>query len=158
MREWLYHIYYWIRKKEIDKAKLKLKKVKTDVVFQAITSNCWKMGIQYDVVIKTADVVIVKFRGSRKNIILKYHRTDMVFVEEVNAFRALIEDSGAEKGIYITTGCFEGKVYKVKSTHLFQNYKLVDGVHFLSYQLGLVGSYLECLTRKKLKFYKYMPY
>lgn len=158
MNSFINKIYLIIRKKEIFKAKIKLKKVKTDLVLKVLTKICWNCGIQYEIIIKRYDVLILKLTGKKENIIFKYHKTDMVFMEDYQRFLNYIDEYSAQKGVYITTGVFENKILSDLNHFIFNDkVKLVDCISFIRYQLGLFNDTYKAFTKDTLKFYRYLP-
>lgn len=150
----LLKLYLKLRKYEVEKAKAKLKIMNVDIILQCLTKNCWRYGVQYDVIIKTQDYFIIKLFGTRKNVLIKYHKTDIVFLEDYNRFLYEINLNESQKGIYITTGIFNFKMSKFLNNRMI----LEDNIHFIKYQLGFSGTTQEVFYRKKIKFFKYIIY
>lgn len=150
-------IYFKIRKDEINKGKRNLKKLKVNTVYLCITRNCWKYNIQYQVIVKNKDKVILNFKSGEKNTLLQYHKATMVFYREYCKFLNTMDINKIEKGFYITTGIFEEKVLKENKKNLFRKkIKLEDGRHFLKEQLGYGFTINDVFKKKKLNFYKYL--
>lgn len=152
-------LYYKLRKKEIDKAKVVLKKIKMDMVFNAITNNCWKNGIQYETLIKNNEVLVMKLNGKKEVVLLKFHKSDMVFAEDYERLVLIMDELGIKKGIYITTGVFEAKIIKnlKKPFSTFHNIKIENNLAFIRGQLGLTGKAVDIFKYKKLTFLNYLP-
>jgi hypothetical protein len=148
-----------IRKDEIKKGKMMLRKVNIDTVFNTLTKDCWKNRIQYETILKNDSFLIIKLIGRRQKIIFKFHKADMVFIEDYEKFLGFIGNHNASKGIYICTGVFEGKVEKdlVVNFPLINNVKIEDGFHFIKRQLGLGGKAIEVFKSNKLSFLVYLP-
>lgn len=153
----LYRLYYKLRKKEIEKAKVRLKKMKIDTILQCLTKECWKYGIQFELIIKTNEYFTISLLGRKKRFLLKYHNSDMVFFEDFNKFVFDVEMSGPSKALYITTGVFEPKIIKQHSGMLFnRRIKIYDNLMFIKSQLGLTDT-VELFSKKQLKFFNYLP-
>ena len=147
-------LYLKIRKDEVEKAKAKLKKMNIDIIFQCLTKECWVYGVQYDVVIKTQDYFIIKLFGRKKDVLIKYHKTDLVFIEDYNRFLYEVNLNQAQKGIYITTGVFDFRI----SRFFYNKIIIEDNIHFIKYQLGFHENTQKVFYRKKIKFFKYLEY
>lgn len=151
-------IYLRFRKDEIEKGKYRMKKIKLDNILQCINKECWKINIQCSVILRTNDAIILKLEGVRETILLKYHRTDMIFVEDFDRFINILKSYKVNKGVYITTGVFEAKIAKITNHFLFGNrVKLEDNFRFLKRQLGWKGKTEDTIKNNKLKFYHYLP-
>jgi len=147
-------LYQKIRKSEVEKAKARLNKMNIDIIFQCLTKDCWGYGIQYDIVIKTEDYFILKLFERRKDVLIKYHKTDLVFLEDYNRFLYELNLNKAQKGIYITTGVFDFRKY-----NFFYNKVIIqDNMDFIKYQLGFYGTTKEVFHKKRIKFFKYLDY
>ena len=150
----LLKLYLKFRKHEVEKAKTKLKTMNIDIILQCLTKNCWRYGIQYDVIIKTQDYFIIKLFGRKKNLLIKYQKTDVIFLEDYNRFLYEVNLNESQKGIYIITGIYDFKISK-----FFNNQIIIeDNIHFIKYQLGFYGTTQEVFYKKKIKFFKYMIY
>lgn len=151
-------IYYGLRKKEIEKAFIKIKRVKIDTILQTLTKLCWKHNIQYEVFIKTSDLLIIKLIGHKEMILFKYHKATIVARNDIDAFMNLVDENKASKGIYITTGEFSAK-RKINHKSLFSKRDIIfeDGSQFIRRQLGLKGMASDAFKGSKLKFFKYIP-
>jgi len=147
-------LYLRIRENEVEKSKAKLKKMNIDIIFQCLTKDCWRYGIQYDVVIKTEDYFILKIFGRKKDVLIKYHRTALVFLEDYNRFLYEVNLNQAQKGIYITSGEFDFR----KSNIFHHKINIQDNIHFIKYQIGLHGTTQQVFYKKKIKFFKYLEY
>lgn len=147
-------LYLKLRKDEVEKAKAKLNIMNIDTIFQCLTKDCWVYGVQYDVVIKTQDYFIIKLFGRRKDVLIKYHKTDVVFSEDYDRFLYEVNLNESQRGVYITTGVFDFKISK------FFNNKIIieDNAHFIKYQLGFYATTKEVFYRRKIKFFKYLEY
>ena len=136
-----------------------LKKIKIDTVFDAITKSCWKHGLQYETIIKNNEVIEIRLKSRREQVLFKFHKTDMVFVDDYEKFVLKMELLDIKRGVYITTGVFEGKVVKNyrRVFPFFNNVNIEDNVDFIKGQLGLWGKAAEVFKYKKLNFYRYLP-
>lgn len=150
-------LYMMLKKEQIDKAVLKFKKIDINIVYELLTKNCWKYGIQYEVIIKTKDLIEVRLYSEREEILFKFHKTPIVFIGEYNNFIDRLRACKVRKGIYITTGVFEEIILKSHSKR-FEGRKVIleDNFHFLKKQIWLKYKG-KPLKFKELQFYKYLP-
>jgi hypothetical protein len=148
-----------LKKNEIRKAKLFLKKIRIETIFDILTKNCWKYDIQYELLIKKEDMLIIKLRGNKEYILLIFHKTDLVTIDEYTKFNILANCHRVTKAIYITTGCFHEAIQNEYKDVLsfFCNVKLENGFRFIKGQLGLYGKAVKVFKYKKLDFFCYMP-
>lgn len=151
-------IYYGLRKKEIEKAFVKLKGIKIDTILQRLTKLCWKHNIQYEIFIKTSDLLIIKLMGRKEMILFKYHKVNTVSRNDIDIFMNLVDRVKATKGIYITTGEFTAK-RKINNNCLFSKRDIIfeDGSKFIRRHLGLKDTATDAFKGSKLKFFKYLP-
>lgn len=149
--------YLKIRNKEIIKAKNKLKKLTINTIADNITKNCWKNNIQYDVILKNSDELLIKLEGRSKMWLLKYDKSAMVFYDEFDKFLNYMDIYKAEKGIYITIGVFEPKILKSCHHIFYSDVKLIDSIKFIKEQLGFRKKCEEIFKYGKLNFYAYFP-
>lgn len=154
----LNHLYYKLKKDEIERAYTILKLTKIDTMLQSLCKVCWKNNIEYKIIIKTSSSVSILLRGYCETVLFKYHKADMVSKEEIDFFMNLVDDNKAEKGVYITTGNFDFQ--RQLSFRSFIAYKkdimLQDGVTFIKNQVGFKGN-SENLKADKIDFFKYLP-
>jgi hypothetical protein len=152
-------VYGRIRRNEIKKAKVMIKKIRIDMIFDSITRNCWKSGIQYETLMKNAEILDIKLKGRKEVVLIRFHKADMIFIEDYERFIIEMEVHGVKRGTYITTGVFEGKIIKINSKvySLSRQVKVIDFFDFIKSQLGLYGIASEVFKSKKLRFYKYFP-
>lgn len=151
-------VYFKFHRNAIQTAKIRLKKISIETVLQCISKNCWRFGIQYEVLIKTSDTLVIKIRGKKQCILLRYHKADMVFYDDFCRFLNFLVAENIPKGVYITTGVFEERILKVKSNPLFRKQiMLEDYRQFIIGQLLFTGQNSDRFKQKKLKFFKYLP-
>lgn len=150
-------VYLKLRKEEIEKARFRLKNIKMDSVLQNITKSCWKFNLPYEIYLKTKDCVVIKLLGLSESVLIKYHNRDLVSISDINAFINEIDGTGADRGIYITTGRFKIRKKYVSLLEKEKNIILEDGTSFIIEQLGIQGRVEEALKENRLKFYKYFP-
>jgi len=151
-------LYYQLKKDEIEKASTILKRIDIDTIFQNLSKLCWKYNIQWEVVIKTNYILKLKLRGNYQIILFKYHKIEMVSLEEIESFMNELDEINANKGFYITTGEFIRR--NNGSNKLSLNKKdliLEDNFNFIKNNLGLKGRANEDFKIKKFNFYKYLP-
>lgn len=72
-------IYFKIKRKEIKKAKYRLRRLKINTLLDLLIRNCKEKNIIYNVLEQTKTEMLVELTGSKEKILLKYDRTDMVF-------------------------------------------------------------------------------
>lgn len=151
-------MYYKLRKDEIAKAKYMLKRMKTEVILDIITKCCWRYSIQYEILIKNLEILEIKLKGSNETVLLKFHKSGMVFHEDYEKFLLAMDVHGVRRGIYITSGVFEGRILK-QHKNVFSKKKVIiqDNFHFIKGQLGLKESAHNVFKLKKIDFFKYLP-
>ena len=151
-------LYYRLRKDEIIKAKNILSKIKIDSVFECLTKCCWKYGIQYEILFKNKEMFIIKLMGRSEIVIIKFHRSEMVLLEDYVAFLSIIGNYHIKRSIYITTGEFEEKITRNEKGNplLSKENRIEDGCRFIRRQLGLKGTASEIFNYKIFNFYNYL--
>jgi hypothetical protein len=151
-------LYYLLKKDEIEKASTILKRIDIETIFQNLSKLCWNYNIQWEIIIKTNYLLSIKLMGLNQVIMLKYHKTDFVTLEQIDLFLNEIDKTKANKGFYITTGKFQRKNKKNHTINLKdKDLILEDGFIFIKNNLGLIGRAKDHFTIKKLNFYKYLP-
>lgn len=140
--------YLKIRGDELYKGKVELKKINIEVVKENITKNCWNYNIQYEIFLKTSNLLIIKLIGREKTILFKYHKKDRVALRDYQDFLNYLEIYSIEKGVYVTTGVFENNISKNIDNILNRRVKKVDGIKLIKRQLKVNGlSFLEYLPQ-----------
>jgi hypothetical protein len=154
----LNNVYYKMRKEEIEKASTRFKRIKIDTILQILTKICWKYNIQYEVIIKTSDILTIKLIGNLETVVFKYHKTDMVLKAEVDFFMNELDENKAHKGVYLTTGKFE-KLEGVSCRDLAvkKDCMLEDSFAFIRRHIGIRGKAARKFRIDKLNFFKYLP-
>lgn len=156
--ELLNKLYYTVRKKEVEIAKRRLRKINIDVILKCISKSCWKYNVQYEVILKTAEILVIKIKGKKSNLILKYHICDLVFMEGYNSFMDYLFIYNRCMGIYITTGVFESKAIRASNSIFLHNkIRLENNITFIRKQLGLFGKANQIFKYRKLRFDRYLP-
>lgn len=151
-------IYYRLRKEEIEKANIIFKKIKIDTILKNLTKNCWEYNIQYETIIKTSSVLIIKLVGMKETVVFKYRKTDMVTKTDMELFMSELDENRAKKGVYITTGRFEErKNMSIKDWILKKDIIFQDNFTFIKKQLGLKGKAIKNFNEENLKFFKFLP-
>lgn len=150
-------VYTNMRRNEIHKAKWILRKIKINMVEDIITNACWKFGIQYKIVFKTSNIILMDLKGNKTHFILEYHRCNIVEMKNFNIFINVMFQYNVDKGIYITTGTFENKIVKLCDDANFANVRLVDNFKFIKEQLGICGRAADIFKKSRLNFYRYLP-
>jgi hypothetical protein len=153
------NLYNVVRKKEIIRLRKIIRNLKVDLFYAALTKGCWKFGIQYEILVKNIDVLEIKLRRGKKELIIKFHKTLMVFMEDYDRFLATLKRYEVSRGIYITTGVFEQKIINSyrRGVSFDNKVKLEDMTSFGRGQLGWNGRSEDVLKEKTLKLYKYLP-
>ena len=152
-------IYYRIRRKELRSLKRAFKIIKVDSFYEALTKGCWKFGTQYNIIVKSNDVLEIKLSRGKKQIVIKFHKTLMVFMDDYERFLATLSRQNVKRGVYITTGVFEHKVIRSNRREIptEKKVKLEDMFSFGRVQLGLWGKSQDMLRTRKLNLFKYLP-
>lgn len=151
-------VYYKLRKEEIEKASTRFKRIKTDTILQNLSKLCWKFNIQYEIIIKTRDILVIRLTSERETVVLKYHNCSMVSKKEIDIFMSEIDKREAHRGIYITTGNFETKERQsFKNLFLKKDIMLEDCLSFIKGQLGLRGKTMQSFKTSRLNLLKYLP-
>jgi hypothetical protein len=143
-----------VRRKEAIKAKNMLKKIKIDTIYEILTKYCWKYGMQYDILYKSVELMIIKLCGRREVVLISFSKADIVHMKEFEQFIMKINMYKGNKGIYITTGIFEESIEK---SYKQFDMELVDGFHFIKSQIGIASNAEEVFKYNKFKFYRYLP-
>ncbi|OPJ64175.1 hypothetical protein [Clostridium oryzae] len=153
-------LYENFRSEEIEKARLYIKKFKVDAFYEEITRCCWVSSVQYELFIKNNSMLEIKLIGRNSRRILKFHKTGRVYQEDYEHFIHLLKCSGIKKGIYITTGVFDKKVFKYNkeiAIPLGKKVILEDGNDFIRRQLGFSDSAQKVFKDNGVKVYSYIP-
>lgn len=150
------YLYFKLRKKQLLKAQTKLKKITIGTVFKKITNACWYNNVNYNVILKNSKVLIIILFGTKNNVLIRYHKKNIINVIDYKLFLNEIENQDIKKAIYITTGEFNEEILKYNSiTYFNMKIRLEDSKHFLKNQLG-IGNNCSHMC-KKLNFYRYIP-
>ena len=148
---WRDRFYYKLRKKEINNSIRGLRKIKITAILQGISKECWESNIQYEVIIESYDILLLQAAGLRKNVLLMYHKTSKVNLEQLKCFKQYMNIYRADRGVYITLGNFQGD-YKID-----RNIKLVNGVDFVRAQIGFFRRAYQVFSKNQISFYKFLP-
>jgi hypothetical protein len=153
-------IYFKLRKKDIEKAKKRFKKLTISKFFEILTKDCWKYNVQYSIIIKTVDLLIVNLTGRRNSYIFIFNKTELVIYEDYRRIVKMIDNYYIKKCIYISTGNFENRIFEEykRIPRKYKRYlKLIDGFHFIKEQLGWKKNINGILNQYKLKLLGYLP-
>lgn len=152
-------VFYRIRRKELRSLKRALKIIQVDNFYETLTKSCWKLEIHYSLIVKNSDILEIKLCRGKKEVIIKFHKTLMVFMEDYERFVATLSRHNVKKGIYITTGVFEHKVIRNNRSKIptEKKVKLEDMFSFGRSQIGLLGKSQDMLRSRRLNLYKYLP-
>lgn len=152
-------LYCSIRREEFRKLSRIIRRLTVDKFYEVLTKNCWEFGIQYEILIKNNEILEIKLSGMKRQSILKYHTTAMVFEDEYEKFVNTLARHDIYKGIYITTGIFDFEVIQ-KSKGVIpskRKVKLEDCFSFYRKQMGLFRGADEVFKAKNFKLYRYLP-
>jgi hypothetical protein len=151
-------LYYKLRKEEIDRATIKLKRMKIDTMLQNLSRICWKNNVKYHVIIKTGEVLTILLSGYSERVVFKFHKADLVSRKEMDLFLNEIDEYRAQRGFYVTTGGFEKiKDYKIRKLPLKKDTSFEDNIMFLKGQLGISKRLSENFTETKIDLFRYLP-
>lgn len=123
--------------------KMKLKKVSINEISDNITKSCWNYNIQYEMILKDSHTLLIDLIGKEKEILLKYHKKDIITKNDYEGFINCLENYEIERGIYITTGFFGKHIYD----NLHKKVKKIDVKKFIKKQPNI----------DKLSFLQYLP-
>lgn len=151
-------IYCKLRRKEIERALLKLRKIEVDDIFHGLTRACWKYNIQYTIIIKKYDMLIIKLIGEKEIVVFKYHIIKLVSKDEMDIFMNELDTNRAQRGIYITTGKFEVRErFSIKNIFLKKDVLFLDNLDFIKSQLGLRKKAFSYFKADNFIYFKYLP-
>ncbi|AWI07015.1 hypothetical protein [Clostridium drakei] len=122
---------------------MKLKKVSINEISDSITKSCWNYNIQYEMILKDSNTLLIDLMGKEKEILLKYHKKDIITKNDYEGFINYLESYEIKRGIYITTGFFEKYMYN----NLHKKIKKIDIKKFIKKQPNI----------DKLNFLQYLP-
>ncbi|MCM8711865.1 hypothetical protein M2651_12745 [Clostridium sp. SYSU_GA19001] len=158
MAQLLDFLYYKLREKEIERARIQLKIIKIDTILKYLTKICWKSNIDYKIIIKTSDMLIIRFTGIKETVLFKYHKAEMVLKEEMNFFVSKLDENKAHKGVYITTGKFEQTIsYSRQNLFIKRNIMFKDGYSIIKEHMCILGENSDIIEVNKFNFIKYLP-
>lgn len=151
-------VYFKLREKEVNKAKVIIKRLDIEEVNKRISKICWSNSIEYETILKNSEVLLLLLKGNKDKVLLKFEKKDMVFLDEFDSYLNFFYKYSANKGVYITTGVFEERIKKKCSIiPIYKKIKLVDKYNFIKNQLGINGKAAEEFEGRKLNLYKYLP-
>lgn len=151
-------IYYKLRKEEIEKASTRFKRIRIDTIQQSLSKLCWEYNIQYEIMIKTSDMLTIKLSGNRETVLFKYHNTKMVIRDDVDFFMNELDENKAHRGVYLTTGKFEKiQGQRCRGLGIKNDCMLEDSFSFIKRHLGIRGKASRRFKIDKLNFFKYLP-
>ena len=136
-------IYFKLRRKDIEKAKRRFKKLSISKIYEVLTKDCWENNIQNTIIIKTADLLIVNLTGRRNSCIFIFSKTDLVTYDDYRKIIRMVSNYYIKKCIYITLGNFQNRIfheYKIIPRKYKSYLELIDGLHFIKEQLGWKSS------------------
>lgn len=152
------HLFYTVKKKQVDKSKIILRKISIDKIYEILTKNCWEYGIQLEIIMKSSELIEVRLQGRRESTLFKFHKTNMIFLEDYYRFKNLMEDVEVTEGVYITTGVFEQGIFNITNYH-FGSRKIIlqDNFQFIKKQIWMNPRHKNCLVLNCIDFSRYLP-
>lgn len=157
MRDKFYKAYFKLIKADESKAFSMLNKLSIDKIFQGLVKVCWKNNIQYHIILKNNEVLMVYLTGKKDSILLNFSKEKMIFEETFECFLAQTLKYNPKQSIFITVGIFENKIIKSPTLVIYKNIKLVDRYTFIRHQVGFTGNIYNNLNENNFKFYRYLP-
>ena len=157
MRDKFYRIYFELTKVDKNKVFLMLNKLNIDKILNNLVKVCWKNNIQYEVIFKNNEVLMLYLNGKSDSVLLAFSKEKMIFEETFECFLTQVLKYNAKKAIFITMGIFDTKIIKNPTLVIHGNIKLIDKYTFVRHQLGFSGDICNDLRESNLKFYRYLP-
>ncbi len=139
--------YFNWKRSKLYKDKIKLKKISISEITENITKNCWNYNIQYQIILKNSDILLIKLIAKEKKLLLKYHKKDIIMLRDYEKFLNYLENYDVYRGIYITTGFFEKQTYINVNNIFHKKVKKIDAYKFIRKQINI----------SKLNFLEYLP-
>jgi hypothetical protein len=138
---------------------VQFKKINIDSILESLTRICWKNNIQYRILFKTKNTLIMELAGNKQIVLFKYQRADVVSRQEVDFFMSCMDESRANKGVYITTGIFEKRSsMSYRKTTAKKDIILEDSYIFTKSHIGIAGDGEKNLKLDRLNLVKYLPH
>lgn len=152
-------IYCRIRREEAEKLRRFIRRLKVAKFYEGLSKGCWEFGVQEKVLIKSSELLEIKLSRGEKEVLIRFHKTLKVFVEDYVKFIDTLRENGLRKGVYITTGEFEGDIIDdyYRLTGEYNKVTLEDGISFGRKQIGWRGKARDILVYKKFKLDRYLP-
>lgn len=157
MRDKFYKAYFKLIKAEENKALSMLNKLSIDKIFHSLVKVCWENNIQYHVVLKNNEALMMYLSGKEDSVFLNFSKEKMIFEEIFECFLTQALKYNAKKSIFITMGIFDNKIIKSPTLVVHRNIKLIDRYTFIRHQIGFTGDIYNDLKENNFKFYKYLP-
>lgn len=157
MRNKFYKVYFKLIKADESKALLMLNKLSIDKIFHELVKECWKNNIQYHIIFKNNETLMMYLTGEEDSVLLNFSREKMIFEETFECFLVQSLKYNAKKSIFITIGIFDNKIIKSPALVIHKNIKLIDRYTFIRHQVGFAGDIYSNLKENNFKFYRYLP-
>ncbi|MBM7871885.1 hypothetical protein JOC70_003397 [Clostridium pascui] len=157
MRDKFYKVYFKLIQVDENKAISILNRISTDKIFHNLIKVCWKNNIQYRVVLKNNEILMMYLEGKEDSVFFNFSKEKMIFEETFECFLTQALKYNAKKSIFITMGIFENKIIKSPTLVIHRNIKLIDRYTFIRHQVGLSGDIFNSLKENNFKFYRYLP-
>lgn len=146
-------LYIKLRSKEVQIGIAKLRKIEIDEIYTIINNECWSYDIQYEVICKNSEILIMKIEGIKGEILFFYHKCVRDFREKYLSLISATSDYDYYCCIYITTGIFAKTFFTEGFEHKI---KLIDSFHFVKGQIGIFGKARNVFDERKLVFLNYI--
>lgn len=151
-------LYYNLRKSDLQEATEVLWDMSIDDIYNAITKECWKFNIQYEIIEKKDYKLALKLKGNSESVILVYEKFFAIEISEFYNFLCEIENNECDRGIYISIcGYSEEVLRNAKEVSEYTNFELIDLFKFCKYSIGWRGKVKMLLSTKKINFTMYLP-
>lgn len=157
MRGKFYKVYFKLIKADESKVFSMLNKLSIDKIFHDLVKVCWKNNIQYHVILKNNEVLMMYLTGRKDSVLLNFSKEKMIFEETFEYFLTQTLKYNPKRSIFITVGIFENKIIKSPTLVIHKNIKLVDRYTFIRHQVGFTGNIYNNLKENDFKFYRYLP-
>ena len=146
-------LYIKLRGNEIKTGIRELRKIEIDEIYTIVNNECWSYGIQYQVIYKNSEILIMAIEGRKGEILFLYHKCIKEGKEKYLSLVNLSSKFDYYCCVYITTG----ETSRTFSTEGFdQKIKLVDSFHFVKGQIGFWGKAKDIFDKRNLFFLNYI--
>lgn len=120
------------KKKEFNKCLGIFKKIQVDRVYKILLRESKERNLDVEEIVNKRNKFILKIKVDNKVILINFHKTLAVTLNDYDMFVSLYNKLEAKKCYYITTGVFQQDIYNKNYGFLLQKQiVLVDGVEFV---------------------------